>query len=382
MTNEEKLRFIQFNYVNARASELMPADKKEIFLRQWAEEALTIVPRCLYKYKVCNENNLNMIRNRTAWFSCPSTWNDPIDVTVSYDLEKDFKMLKEKEDELATKMALTFINKYIESFCEQKKFVTAEEVKKVYYGAFKGENSINPKKIIAYLTPIVGEKPAKQIAVKTQEAFSMVNTPKFREQVFGGLEKMMHFNDIRDTMLMYSLSETYENNHQWAMYADGGKGFCIGYHVKPKTEREWSLIPNLLPIYYGDKRPLMITRMLDEALEYVVRPETLQDLINQEAESLYISLNTKTLQWIGEEEWRFGIPKLQAETNAVPFDFAESLYLGENIEEEWKEKLLEIAKEQGLCVYQRKLDSTKSKWIYAEILLNEHKTPNQYSVLR
>ena len=138
----------------------------------------------------------------------------------------------------------------------RSKFVTAEEVKKVYYGAFEGESGINPKRIIFYLTPIVGEKPAKQIAVKTQEAFSMVNTPKFREQVFGGLEKMMHFNDIRNTILMYSLSETYENNHQWAMYADGGKGFCIGYHIKPKTERECSLIPNLLPIYYGDKRPL------------------------------------------------------------------------------------------------------------------------------
>lgn len=364
MTNEEKLKFIQYNYVNARALELLSTDRKELFLRQWAKETLTIVPTHLYKYRVCNENNLNMIRNRTAWFSCPSTWNDPIDVTVSYDLEKDSKMLKEKEDELAAKMALTFINKYIESFCEQKKFVTAEEVKKVYYGAFEGESGINPKRIIFYLTPIVGEKPAKQIAVKTQEAFSMVNTPKFREQVFGGLEKMMHFNDIRNTMRMYSLSETYENNHQWAMYADGGKGFCIGYHIKPKTEREWRLIPNLLPIYYGDKRPLMITRMLDEALEYVVRPETLQDLINQEAESLYISLNTKTLQWIGEEEWRFGIPKIQAESNVVSFDFAESLYLGENIEEEWKEKLLEIAKEQGLLAYQRKLDSTKSKWIY------------------
>lgn len=364
MTNEEKLKFIQYNYVNARALELLSTDRKELFLRQWAKETLTIVPTHLYKYRVCNENNLNMIRNRTAWFSCPSTWNDPIDVTVSYDLEKDSKMLKEKEDELAAKMALTFINKYIESFCEQKKFVTAEEVKKVYYGAFEGESGINHKRIIFYLTPIVGEKPAKQIAVKTQEAFSMVNTPKFREQVFGGLEKMMHFNDIRNTMRMYSLSETYENNHQWAMYADGGKGFCIGYHIKPKTEREWRLIPNLLPIYYGDKRPLMITRMLDEALEYVVRPETLQDLINQEAESLYISLNTKTLQWIGEEEWRFGIPKIQTESNVVLFDFAESLYLGENIEEEWKEKLLEIAKEQGLLVYQRKLDSTKSKWIY------------------
>ena len=367
MTNEEKLKFIQYNYVNVRALELMPIEEKVFFLRGVSEELLTILPSRLYKYRACNEDNLNMLRKRSAWFSCPSTWNDPIDVTVSYDLERDSKILQEKMDEMVTKMAFAFINQYIESFCSQKKFVTAEEVKSYYYAAFQGEEQINPERIIECLSPVVGEKPARQIAVKTQEAFMMVNTLKFREQVFGGLEKMMRFNDIRNTMLMYSLSETYENNHQWAMYADRGRGFCIGYCIKPKTAQEWSLIPNLLPIYYGEKQPLMITRMLDETLEYTIRPETLQDLIDQEAELLYISLNTKTPQWIGEEEWRFGIPKIQAESNVVPFDFAESIYLGESIEDEWKNKLIEIARQQGLLVYQRKLDSTKSKWIYEKI---------------
>lgn len=371
MTNEEKLKFIQYNYVNSRASELIPQNEKESFLRAWAEEILTIVPTRLYKYRACNENNLNMLRDRTAWFSCPSTWNDPIDVTVFYDLEKDSQLLQEQLDEIVTKWAFTFINQYIKSFCEQKKFVTAEEVKSVYYGAFEGEQYINPERIVAYLTPVVGDKPARQIAVKTQEAFAMVDTPKFREQVLGGLEKMMHFNDIRNTMLMYSLSETYENNHQWAMYADGGKGFCIGYHIKPQTAQEWSLIPNLLPIYYGPKQPLMITRVLNEALEYTVRPETLQDLINQEAESLYISLHTKTPQWIGEEEWRFSVPKIQTESNVVLFNFIESIYMGENIESVWKDKLLEIARKQGLSVYQRNLDSTKSKWIYEKVDIYE-----------
>lgn len=276
MTNEEKLKFIQYNYVNSRKSELIPPHEKDSFLQAWAEEILTIVPTRLYKYRTCNENNLNMLRNRTAWFSCPSTWNDPIDVTVSYDLERDSKILQEQMDEIATKMAFTFINRYIESFCEQKKFVTAEEVKAYYYGAFQGEEQINPERIVAYLTPVVGEK-----------------------------------------------------------------------------------------------QPLLITRVLDESLEYAVRPETLQDLINQETESLYISLNTKTPQWIGEEEWRFGVPKIQVESNAVPFDFAESIYLGENIEDEWKDKLLEIAREQGLAVYQRKLDSTKSRWVYEELSIYE-----------
>ena len=76
MTNEEKLKFIQYNYVNSRTSELIPLHEKDSFLRAWAEEMLTIVPTHLYKYRACNENNLNMLRNRTAWFSCPSTWNE------------------------------------------------------------------------------------------------------------------------------------------------------------------------------------------------------------------------------------------------------------------------------------------------------------------
>lgn len=31
------------------------------------------------------------------------------------------------------------------------------------------------------------------------------------------------WNDPIDVTVMYSLSETYSNNHQWAMYSDGGK---------------------------------------------------------------------------------------------------------------------------------------------------------------
>ena len=129
MTNEEKLKFLKYSYVNSRTFELIPDHEKDTFLRAWAEEILTIAPTHLYKYRACNENNLKMLRNRTAWFSCPSTWNDPIDVTVSYDLDKDLQMLQDNIDKIVTKIAFTLVNQYIESFCEQKKFVTADEVK-------------------------------------------------------------------------------------------------------------------------------------------------------------------------------------------------------------------------------------------------------------
>lgn len=369
MTNEEKLEFIKANYKTTRALELLPEEKEE-FLQEWISMLLGIIPQRLYKYRKCNNNNLNALKNKKAWFSNPNTWNDQIDVTVAYDIQKDIEYLDEHFDEYVLKFAFVFINQYIESFCEQKKFVTPDKVKEVYYASFKGEDDFNPERMITYLEPIVGWKPARQITVKTQEALVKTMSKEFKEQIISGFEKFLGFNNLRDKLLMYSLSETYNNNHQWAMYADSGAGFCIGYLIKPKNKREASLIPNLLPIYYGERKVLSVSKMLDEALEFSVRPERLEDLINQESENLYVSLVTKSPEWSGEQEWRFSFPTEQSDINLVDFDFAEVVYLGENISAYWKKRILAIAKEQKLKVYQRKMDSLKSRWIYEELNLN------------
>ena len=370
MNNKKRLEFIKQNYFNNRAISLLPKEKQEEALLLYANSLLEIVPKKLYKYRICNDNNLNILREKKAWFSNPSTWNDPLDVTVSYDIEKDLQYIKENIDKIAINMAFHFINQYIESFCEQKKFLIADVVKKVYYSAFKGENEFNPTRMIRYLTPVVGNVPARQITVKTQEVLLQVCNSKFKDDLEKQLENMMSFNKIKDNLLMYSLSETYTNNHQWAMYADGGKGFCIGYEIVPKNKKELSMIPSLLPIYYGKKKPLLVTRFMEESLEYTIRQEGIEDLISQEAESLFISFNTKDKQWSGEEEWRFSLPAYQCESNKVNFDFAKNIYLGENIDDYWKNQLIDIAKEQKLKVYQRMLDSTKSKWIYKKITIN------------
>lgn len=370
MTNEEKLEFLKNSYIYTRSTELLSDIDAESMTREWIAEMLPQIPVQLYKYRSCNDNNLAMLKNKTAWFSSPSTWNDPIDVTVLYDMEKDNKLLQEHINQIVGKTVFSLVNQYIESFCEQKKFVTADHVKKAYYEAFKGENKVELNRIIFNLTPIVGETPARQIAVKTQEAFLVAEQMNFKEKCLNGLDGLRNFNNIKDELLMYSLSETFDNNHQWAMYADEGKGFCIGYHIEPKNHREASLIRNLLPIYYGEKQPFMITKYLDETLTYTMRNESIDELPKQESGKLFVSLYTKTIEWIGEQEWRFSIPKMQAESNAVPFDFAKCIYLGQNIEDDWKCKLIDIAKAQKLKVYQRKLDDSKSKWLYLELELS------------
>lgn len=366
MDNEEKLEFIKANYKSARTLELLP-DGKEEFRKAWVSMLLSVIPQRLYKYRKCNNNNLHALKNKKAWFSNPNTWNDQIDVTVIYNIEKDIEYLDKHFDEYVIKFAFAFINKYIESFCEQKKFVTADKVKEAYYASFGSERELNPDRMIAYLEPVVGWKPARQITAKTQEVLVMTMGDKFKQKIIGGFEKLLGFNNLRDRLLMYSLSETFNNNHQWAIYADSGAGFCIGYLIKPKNKKEASLITNLLPIYYGEKETLSVSRMLEEALKYSVRPEMIQDLVNQESENLYVSFLTKDLEWSGEQEWRFSIPTEQSDSNLIDFDFAEAIYLGEKMTPYWRRRILKIAREQKLRVFQRKMDALKSRWIYEEM---------------
>ena len=365
MTNEEKLNFIKTNYKSTKTWESLQGKDKFIFYEKWINELTNVVPINLYKYRECNDNNLSTLRNRKAWFSNPSTWNDPIDVTVQYNLEKDLKNLE--DDNYILNFAFQLINKYIESFCGQKKSVSLKNVKEMYTSVFKGDEQFNPGKMIEYLKPITGDKIAHQITLKLQETFALIFTQEFKETINDGFEKFFNLNEIKNQYIMYSLSETYTNNHQWAMYAANGKGFCIGYEIVFKNNREVRLLPKLLPIYYGQRKEFLLTRILDECLEYSIHLVTLEDLIYQEGEALFVSLYTKSQEWIGEQEWRFSIPSEQINSNDIDFDFAKSLYLGENIEKYWKQELIKIAKEQNLKVYQRKLDKVKSNWIYVEI---------------
>lgn len=108
--------------------------------------------------------------------------------------------------------------------------------------------------MINYLTPKVGNIQARQITAKTQKIFIKVFNPEFKKNITNIFEKFLGFNDIKNNFIIFSLSETYTNNHQWAMYANNGKGFCIGYEIIPKNQREAGLLSELLPIYYGKKK--------------------------------------------------------------------------------------------------------------------------------
>ena len=69
--------------------------------------------------------------------------------------------------------------------------------------------------------------------------------------------------------------------------------------------------------------------------------------------SLSISTWTKKDDYIAEKEWRIMLLKKNHNNNLLDFNFAKAIYLGININQRNKTRLMNIAKEQGLEVYQR-----------------------------
>ena len=370
MNNKKRLEFIKQNYFNNRAISLLPKEEQEEVLLTYAAGLLEIVPKKLYKYRACNDNNLNIIREKKAWFSNPSSWNDPLDVTILYDLEKDIKYLNDNVVDISIKITYSIVKQYINSSFKEDDCISSEAINDAVRYSFDKYGRFSPLKMINYLKPIIGYNYAKDITTKTQQALDDLKQSKFLDDFKKQLNNLLSFNKIRDNVLMYSLSESYINNHQWAMYADEGKGFCIEYEILPKNNEELKLISNLLPIYYGKKKPILFSELLEKSIEIAITKEKLNDYTNNNIELLFKSLFTKDKQWSGEEEWRFSLSIDQCDSNKVNFDFAKSIYLGENIEDNWKHQLIEIAKEQKLNVYQRELDYTKSKWIYSRIIIN------------
>ena len=64
MNNKKRLEFIKQNYFNNKAISLLPKEKQEEALLAYATGLLEIVPKKLYKYRICNDNNINILRKQ------------------------------------------------------------------------------------------------------------------------------------------------------------------------------------------------------------------------------------------------------------------------------------------------------------------------------
>ena len=129
----------------------------------------------------------------------------------------------------------------------------------------------------------------------------------------------------------------------WSHYADSHTGFCIEYDF---NNIKWeNLLVYPLPVLYSKERPLIPYYNWGG-----------KD-IEKAKKDLMIGLLTKDIVWSYENEWRFIISK-QDKTELVMPPIS-CIYLGANIENDNKIKIMNIAKKFNIPVKQMTIDRGK-----------------------
>lgn len=316
-------------------------------------------PTKLYKYRICTRNNINNVKNGKAWFSSPMSWNDKVDCTILLDLEK----FCENYEQRPGKMILESI-KWIAKIFETKLGISIQipedkinEITKY----FDNNGTLNNKGREQLESSCTKEEVEKYYFFESQ-MHTMLKSMNFET----AMKELLYFNDnIRNNINAYCLSETGTNNTQWSRYADEEKGFCIEYTLPSSLKNDF--VKNLYPIIYAEKEEINFMELFFGLVNIGINKEEFKksDIIKK----IILSLLTKETKWKSEEEWRIILNRSKYPNNLIDFNFATAIILGSEINSYNKRRLLKIAKEKNLKVYQRKMNATRSDFIVEEIAL-------------
>lgn len=149
--------------------------------------------------------------------------------------------------------------------------------------------------------------------------------------------------EIKDTIRVVCLSESYNSMLMWSHYAQNHKGFCIEYSF----EETDVIYKHLYPVVYTKNR-------------YAISKE---DMMGENTEWIYRSTCRKSDVWSYEQEWRIVtanfnrvIPqKLEYPDGKYMLDLKNNItafYLGAKAHKNLKKEIIDFSKRENLSVYQ------------------------------
>ena len=163
------------------------------------------------------------------------------------------------------------------------------------------------------------------------------------------------------------LSERMDSPLMWSHYANKHFGFCLEYdftHTMVKRYPDLNMAKiMLLPVIYSEKRPLL-SRVLTNSKIMLLYYKT-GKMPMEVVESIVYGLLFKSPDWSYEREWRIIGMDMERPTMKLPS--ARKVFLGANMEESAKARVIEIAKKKHIPVYQMMLSSDRYKFEYYKV---------------
>lgn len=325
------------------------------------------IPRQLFKYRECNENNFNALENQEVWLSSAENFVDPYDCRLPFSI-------KELPNKKINKLMKWFVfTDYIVGYNREnlKKYnaVTPQEARKIMFSrCYNDELYPRGREIVKFIKKNYSREEHDDMAQKFLVFDQCISRRGrgarlrewFRNDAEIGCQETIELH--RKNEYACSLTETNDNPKMWEEYADGYKGYCICFDFSKGIRKDLlnssghvAALKAIFPIFYRKKRPKF------DSFKFLIK-QYQQDFYEEEgefwepatSEILSLQMLFKHPMYSNEKEWRILVG------GEVPglfwFPFFSSLYLGKDISNENKERLLEIAKKLNLSVYQQKVN--------------------------
>jgi hypothetical protein len=308
----------------------------EIFKYCW-----DLTPESLYRYRSCNENNFNVVEENKFLLTKPTLFNDPYDSLLFINRQKIINDLTQNQE-----------FDIVEKLQNDSKF--KEEQIKLFGKDFVERYSI--------LEPFKNSKEKEVYSKASDKIFT-----KFVDELIQESLKAM-----KQSSLVACLSENHKSILMWSHYADNHKGFVLNYDFKSRYAIETG-ITGLKATDFANKK-LFPVRYSEERFDATYYAEF--HFLDNYFKSIGLKLNQpffdklfyykillfKSTDWKYEKEWRI-IKQTNIDYNdkKPDIEFIENIrpteiLLGSKIEEKNKTRLLKIAEEKNIPIFQMKLE--------------------------
>ena len=151
----------------------------------------------------------------------------------------------------------------------------------------------------------------------------------------------------------------------WAHYANGHRGFCVSYDIKPEENSD--LCSQIFPVQYANTRIDVTTLMVEQARKIIEKTENsllldIKPIIISDLSLIYMSLllsNIKHSTWSYEKEYRCttasnakGMPYLPAKPSGI--------YIGLKCSGKHVSRLIEISRVIKIPVYKMEFNECET----------------------
>lgn len=323
----DRLEFKQI-LESIKISDKTSPEEMQKLLRPLNIALLQMIPKRLYRYRSCTEDNIMAFEKDQVWMSTSDLFNDPFDSLIQYDESELRSAIEMISDPDVSKAIAQMIASGIPLPDPVRQIMDSDAMEdiKVFAGKVleNGTVSCHNSQNLAAARAVLGF----YIKLLPQIAQRFLSVACFSEKV--------------DSMLM------------WTHYSSSHTGFALGYNL------EFMLLPNeknlgLYPVVYSDKRydaQSFLFYLFGKLMKIPVHND---DILGQIKLFLY-----KSTDWQYEHEWRLlGNLKnnlFQGESRPIELK-PNSIFYGCRISDEDYRRLHSIAQSKRLDEYHVDIDN-------------------------